>query len=84
VLKGEDSPRSAPKNGAASGQRIRKVAPLYVLTIVFLLSQVSITSLHASQDACELAAERARMAKFGPQAVGSARCELQAPVVAAK
>ena len=76
--------RSAPNKGALRGQHIRRVAPLYILTIVFLLSQVSITSLHATLDACELAAERARMAKFGPQAVGSARCELQAPVVSGK
>lgn len=56
---------------------IKRVMSVYVLTIVFLVSQVSIVSLHASRDACELAAERARLATVGPQAVGSARCELQ-------
>jgi hypothetical protein len=48
---------------------------VYVLTIVFLVSQVSITSLHATKDACEQAAEQARRAAAGAQAVGSARCE---------
>ena len=55
---------------------------MYVLTIVFLFSQVSIMSLHASKEACELAAERARLFKAGLQAVGSARCELQTAAVA--
>jgi|GEM_PF-6953461 len=53
---------------------------MYVLTIVFLISHVSITSLHATKGACEQAAERARLANVGPQAVESARCEPQGPV----
>lgn len=56
---------------------------MYVLTIVFLVSQVNIVSLHASKEACEVAAERARLANSGPQAVGSARCEPQAAGVPA-
>lgn len=52
---------------------------MYVLTIVFLVSQVSISSLHASKDACEQAAERARLLNVGPQAVGTAKCEPQVP-----
>ena len=54
---------------------------MYVLTIVFLVSQVSVVSLHASKDACELSAARARAFNVGPQAVASARCEPQAPPV---
>ena len=53
------------------------VVSVYVLTIVFLFSQVSINSVHASREACEQAAERARLANVGPQAVQSARCEAQ-------
>jgi hypothetical protein len=55
---------------------------VYVLTIVFLVSQVSIVSLHATKDACELAAERARLFTVGPQAIQSARCEPQPAAVA--
>lgn len=63
--------------------REQRVMSVYVLTIVFLVSQVSVVSLHASRDACELAAERARLFNVGPQAVGSARCEPQMAAVAA-
>lgn len=48
---------------------------MYVLTIVFLVSHINITSVHASKEACELAADRARLATVGAQAVESARCE---------
>jgi hypothetical protein len=53
---------------------------MYVLTIVFLLSHVSITSVHATKDGCERAAEHARLATAGSQAVESARCEPLKPV----
>lgn len=51
---------------------------MYILTIVFVASQVSVVSIHASSDACEEAAQRARSFSVGTQAVASARCELQA------
>ena len=69
---------------AAARRSPWRVVPVYVLTIVFLVSHVSITSMHASKDACEQAAERARLTNVGPQAVESARCEPQVPVAAAK
>src|SRR3982074_2270143 len=50
-------------------------ATMYVLTIVFLISHVSITSLYATLESCELAAASARLFSQGPQAVASARCE---------
>lgn len=50
---------------------------MYLLTIVFLVSHVTIVSLHASRDACELAAQRALLMSAGPQAVESARCAPQ-------
>ena len=50
---------------------------MYILTIVFLVSQVSIVSVHGSKEACDEAAERARLSSVGSQAVESARCELQ-------
>lgn len=46
----------------------------YLLTIVFLYSQVTLTSLHVSQEECERAAEHARQVTSGTQAVESARC----------
>ncbi len=52
---------------------------MYVLTIVFLVSHVSIVSLHSSKDACEQAAQRALLTNVGSQAVESARCEPQVP-----
>ena len=54
---------------------------MYLLTIVFLVSHVTIVSLHASRDACELAAQRALLMSAGPQAVESARCAPQGPAV---
>ncbi|MES3013409.1 MAG: hypothetical protein V4750_06730 [Pseudomonadota bacterium] len=51
---------------------------MYVLTIVFLVTEVSIVSLHMSKEAGELAAERARLSTVGPHAVESARCALRA------
>lgn len=56
---------------------------MYLLTIVFLVSHVTIVSLHASRDACELAAQRALLMSAGPQAVESARCAPQEPAVSA-
>lgn len=47
---------------------------MYILTIVFLVSQVSIVSQHATREACELAAARALSFDVGTQAVASARC----------
>ena len=47
---------------------------MYFLTIVFLVSQVSIVSPHATLEACEQAARRARAFDAGTQAVASARC----------
>ncbi len=54
---------------------------MYVLTIVFLVSQVSIVSLQASKETCELAADRARAFDVGLQAVACAHCEPQPPAV---
>jgi hypothetical protein len=50
---------------------------MYVLTIVFLASHVSIVSPHATKEVCEQLAERARAMDTGTQAVESARCEWQ-------
>ncbi len=52
---------------------------MYVLTIVFLTSHIVVTSVHATQEACELSADRARAFTQGSQAVESARCEPLAP-----
>lgn len=49
---------------------------MYILTIVFV-SQISVVSNFPSRDACELAAQRALAFAVGPQAVASARCDLQ-------
>lgn len=57
-----------------------RIVPVYLLTIVFLVSHVSISSVHASKDACERAAEHARLATAGAQAVESARCEPLQPM----
>ncbi len=51
---------------------------MYILTIVFVATQISVVSLHSSKDACEDAAQRALNFSVGSQAVASARCELQA------
>lgn len=48
-----------------------------VLTIVSLFSHVSVTVVYASIDAGKQAADRARLANVGPQAVASARFEMQ-------
>jgi hypothetical protein len=50
---------------------------MYILTIVFVASQVSVVSTHNSRDACEQAAQRALTFTVGPQAVATARCESQ-------
>lgn len=47
---------------------------MFVLTIVFMYSQVSLVSLHASQETCEVVARRALAFAQGAQAVASARC----------
>ena len=47
---------------------------MYVLTIVFLVSQVTISANFASGDDCEVAARRARAFDVGQQAVASATC----------
>ena len=47
---------------------------MYVLSIVFLISHVSIASLYATLESCELAAASARRFNQGPQAVESAQC----------
>ncbi len=54
---------------------------MYLLTIVFLASHISVTSPYTSREACEQAAERARSFTEGSQAVESASC---APLVPAK
>jgi hypothetical protein len=51
---------------------------MYILTIVFVASQISVVSTHNSKDACEDAARRALTFSAGSQAVASARCEAQA------
>lgn len=51
---------------------------MYILTIVFVVSQVSVVSAFSSRDACEQAAQRALTFAAGPQAVSSARCEPEA------
>ncbi len=51
---------------------------MYILTIVFVASQISVVSIHSSKDACEDAAQRARNFSVGAQAITSARCEPQA------
>ncbi len=51
---------------------------MYILTIVFMATQISVVSIHHSKDACEDTAQRALNFSVGSQAVASARCELQA------
>ena len=51
----------------------------YVLIIVLLTSNVTLVSEHASADACESLALRAREMRSGMQAVASARCEARGP-----
>lgn len=48
---------------------------MHVLIIVFLVSQVTVTSMHASLEVCERLAEQARSMKAGSAAIESARCE---------
>jgi hypothetical protein len=58
---------------------------VYLLTILFLVSRVTTTSVHSSLEVCERLAEQARSMKYGMAAVESARCELiSAPVESRK
>lgn len=53
--------------------------PMYVLTILFLYSHVTLVTVHSSEYDCERLASSARAFTEGPQAVQSATCAPTSP-----